>query len=179
MNSWVVLIRGINVGGKNIVLMKQLTELLTTLGCINVKTYIQSGNVVMQHKESNSDILSKLIAEKMQQNFGFKPSVLLLTFVEFQKAISNNPFPEAQAYPKTLHFYFLSMKSSTPDLQGLLALKTQSESFELIEQVFYLHAPDGVGRSKLAAKVDMFLGVETTARNWNTVSKLLNFNDFI
>ena len=174
MTSWLVLFRGINVGGKNLVPMKQLTELLSSLGCIDVKTYIQSGNVVMQHPESHSEVLQRVITQNMQRVFDFSPDVLLLTLDEFQKALANNPFPEAQANPKSLHFYFLSAKALSPEQDAFLALKTPSESFQLIERVFYLHAPDGIGRSKLAAKVEKLLGVSSTARNFNTVSKLLN-----
>ncbi|PKG97331.1 DUF1697 domain-containing protein [Paraglaciecola sp. MB-3u-78] len=86
MSSWVVLLRGINVGGKNIVPMKQLSEMLVGLDCQNVQTYIQSGNVLLQHHESNSQTLSKQIVEQMEQSFGFKPHILLLTLTRFECA---------------------------------------------------------------------------------------------
>lgn len=176
MNSWIVLLRGINVGGNNIVPMKQLAELLIGLDCQNVQTYIQSGNVLLQHAESNKQMLSDKIAEKIQLTFGFRPQILLLTLTQFKLAAANNPFPSAQTEPKTLHLFFLAEPATHANLEVLATLKKDNESFRLTDQVFYLHAPDGIGRSKLAEKVEKNLGVPTTARNWNTVSKLLNLN---
>jgi len=173
MNSWIVLLRGINVGGKNIVPMKQLADMLIGLGCKNVQTYIQSGNMLLQHAESNGQVLSKQIANGMLQTFGFQPHILLLTLTQFEQAVANNPFVVAQPEPKTLHVFFLAEPTSLTNLDALTALKNETESFSLIEQIFYLHAPEGIGRSKLAAKVEKILDVPTTARNWNTVSKLL------
>ena len=173
MNNWIVLLRGINVGGRNIVPMKQLASLLLGLDCQNVQTYIQSGNLLLQHQESSRQVLSKILAEQMQQTFGFKPHILLLTLAQFEQAAANNPFPEAESEPKTLHVFFLAESATEVNLDALNALKKDNESFLLMEQVFYLHAPDGIGRSKLAEKVEKTLGVPTTARNWNTVSKLL------
>lgn len=75
---------------------------------------------------------------------------------------------------KSLHFFFLESKPCNPELEKLSELKTESEKFELIDCVFYLYAPEGIARSKLAAQVEKCVGVPTTARNWNTVSKLLS-----
>lgn len=173
MNCWVVLLRGINVGGNNIVPMKQLAQMLIDMDCEDVTTYIQSGNVLLQHPEINSQILAEQIASKMQHTFGFMPNILLLTLSQLEQAAANNPFPEAQSDPKTLHLYFLSEQSKQTNLDTLNNFKKANESFELVNNVFYLHAPDGIGRSKLAEKVEKTLAVPTTARNWNTVSKLL------
>jgi uncharacterized protein (DUF1697 family) len=173
MNSWIVLLRGINVGGNNILPMKQLADLLVGLGCQSVQTYIQSGNVLLQHAESNRQVLCNQIAEQIQQSFGFKPQILLLTLAQFEHAVANNPFPDAQSEPKTLHLFFLAEHSVKVDFEALNHIKKANESFELIDLVFYLHAPDGIGRSKLAEKAEKLLAVPTTARNWNTVSKLL------
>jgi uncharacterized protein (DUF1697 family) len=174
MNSWIVLLRGVNVGGKNIVPMKQLADMLLGLSCQNVQTYIQSGNVLLQHHESNSQTLSKQIAEQMEQSFGFKPQILLLTLAQFKSAAANNPFPVAESEPKTLHIFFLAEPTTVLTLEPLTVIKKESESFLLVGQVLYLHAPEGIGRSKLAAKVERILAVPTTARNWNTVGKLLS-----
>ena len=88
-------------------------------------------------------------------------------------AVSRNPFPATDEQHKTLHFYFLESAPPHPDLASLDALKSATEQFTLIDSVFYLHAPDGIGRSKLAVKVERALGVPATARNWRTVNKLL------
>ena len=89
-----------------------------------------------------------------------------------EEAIAHNPFPEAEAEPKSLHFYFLADLPKVPNLAAIEQAKAPSEAFQLIGQVFYLHAPDGIGRSKLAASAEKKLGVATTARNWRTVQKL-------
>ena len=87
-------------------------------------------------------------------------------------AIESNPFPEAEAEPKTLHLFFLSSAASAADVVSISERKSRSERYQLTDRVFYLHAPDGIGRSKLAANVEKLLGVTVTARNWRTVQKL-------
>lgn len=173
MTIYIALLRGINVGGKNKLLMKDLMGLLENLGCQQVKTYIQSGNAVFQHSSEKPVELSQRISAAIKEGYGFEPSVLLLQKEELERAIAHNPFPEAVAEAKTLHLYFLSAPPPEPDLAGLEALKTSSENFVLKEGVFYLHAPDGIGRSRLAAKAEKLIGVAGTARNWRTVCKLV------
>ena len=173
MNTIIALLRGINVGGHNKLPMRELVQLLESLGLANVKTYIQSGNVVFQSERTDLPALSSEIGTAVQERHGFTPRVLLLSLADFQTAVSQNPFPEAQDNHKTVHFYFLESAPPNPDLTVLEAVKTESERFALIDTVFYLHAPDGIGRSKLAVKVEKAMGVAATARNWRTASKLL------
>jgi uncharacterized protein (DUF1697 family) len=171
MAQYVVLLRGINVGGRSSLPMKELTGLLEELGCENVRTYIQSGNVVLESSEKAPTLAGKIKAA-VKALRGFEPEVLLLTAKELEKAIANNPFPQAEDDPKTVHFGFLASRPVRPDLEKLESLKKESEEFQLIGQVFYLYAPEGVGRSKLAAASEKALGVSMTDRNWNTVCKL-------
>jgi uncharacterized protein (DUF1697 family) len=86
--------------------------------------------------------------------------------------MENNPYPNAASEPKSLHFFFLDSVPTKPDLDGLGKLATETERFCLIDSVFYLHTPDGIGRSKLAAAVEKKLGVAATARNYNTIEAL-------
>jgi uncharacterized protein (DUF1697 family) len=88
-------------------------------------------------------------------------------------AISANPFPDPGNNPQSLHLWFMQDIPANPDYEKMQALKTANEAFELLGRVFYLHAPDGIGRSKLAQRVEHLLGVPATARNWRTVSKIL------
>jgi len=173
MTTWITFFRGINVGGRNILPMKDLKALLGELGCVDVRTYIQSGNVVFRHKERQVDRLSRTISEAVLNRFHFAPFVLLVTVNHLKKSLAANPFPTAEENPATLHLYFLSATPTEADLDGLNQMKSASERFELIGQVFYLHAPDGVGRSKLAARAEKLLGVTATARNWRTARKML------
>ncbi len=173
METIIALLRGINVGGKNRLPMRDLVVNLQEMGLQNVQTYIQSGNVVFQTDRTNLPVLAQEMSTAIEASHGFRPQVMLLRLAELETAVTHNPFPEAQADHKTLHFYFLESVPPAPDLALLATLKTEREQFKLIETVFYLHAPDGIGRSKLAEKVEKALGVATTARNWRTVSKML------
>lgn len=173
METIIALLRGINVGGNNRLPMRDLVANLQVMGLHNVQTYIQSGNVVFQTDRTNLPELAHEIGAAIGESHGFTPQVMLLRLVELETAVTHNPFPEAQADHKTLHFYFLESVPPTPDLALLATLKTEREQFQLIETVFYLHAPDGIGHSKLAVKVEKALGVPTTARNWRTVIKML------
>ena len=173
MKVFIALLRGINVGGKNILPMKELAVLLENLGAQDVKTYIQSGNAVFLHKTESPSQLADGIISAVKEKFGFATHVLLLELEELEQAIAANPFPEGEAGPKTLHLFFSAAVPETPDLESLENIKLDSERFSLLEKVFYLYAPEGIGRSKLAAKVEKALGVAVTARNLRTVSKLL------
>lgn len=151
--------------------MKDLVRILEGLGCEEVKTYIQSGNAVFRAKENQIKKISEKLGSKILGSHGFNPKVLLLGATELEDAIKNNPFKTIEG--KTLHFFFLESNPVKPNLDELANVKSNSEEFTLDKRIFYLHAPDGVGRSKLAAKVEQALGVPVTARNWNTVSKLI------
>jgi uncharacterized protein (DUF1697 family) len=153
--------------------MKELAVVLENLGAANVKTYIQSGNAVFQHESENVSGLSSRISAAIKESHGFEPRVWLLDLVEMEKAMTSNPFPAAESEPKTLHLYFLASAPQNPDLKMLDSLKKADEQFKLIDNVFYLHTPDGIGRSKLAERVEKALGVAATARNWRTVSKIM------
>ena len=173
MKTYIALFRGINVGGRHILPMKELVALLEDLGCRNVKTYIQSGNAVFESKVNNTSQLSRKISAEIKKRRGFEPHVLLLRLEEMEKAIMNNPFPEGEKDPKALHVSFLTATPKAPDLEALERLKANSEQFHLMGNIFYLYAPDGIGRSKLAANTGKRLGVPLTDRNWGTVRKIM------
>ena len=172
VQTLIALFRGINVGGAHSLPMKELAALLERLGALNVKTYIQSGNVVFQHKEKNCAQLGSKISTAVKKQRGFEPVVLVLGVKELERAISGNPFPEGELEPATLHVGFLASAPKKPDLETLESLRRESERFLLKGCCFYLHAPEGVGRSKLAARTEKLLGVSMTDRNWRTVCKI-------
>lgn len=165
MNSYIILLRGINVGGKNLLPMKDLKEVLSNNGFSNVKTYIQSGNVFAQGIGATSETIGSLI----QSNFGFLPEVLVLKADELLASVKNNPFSSDSG--KTIHFYFCANRP-TLDTEKLSKLKTNSEEVVLQDKVFYLHAPDGIGRSKLVSNIESCLNTKATGRNLNTINKL-------
>ena len=172
MNTYVAFFRGINVGGNNPLPMKELVAALESIGARKVRTYIQSGNAVCESAEKNLARLSKQLSTEINKRGGFEPHVHILTLDALSKAIAENPFPEAVADPSSLHLGFLASPPKSPNLEKLATLRKDSERFLLTERVFYLHAPEGVGRSKLAANSEKLLGVPMTDRNWKTVCKV-------
>jgi len=174
MPVYIALLRGINVGGSHILPMKELETLLVKLGCGSVKTYIQSGNVVFTHTEKSTGTLQKNIADAILAHAGFKPDIMVLTRRDLEKAVEKCPFEAATG--KMLHCFFLERQPKNPDGEKMNALRSVTEQFHTGEKVFYLYAPDGIGRSKLAAQAEKCLGVAATARNWNTVQKLLDMS---
>ena len=174
MPTYIALLRGINVGGRNKLPMRELTEVLKGLGLKNIKTYIQSGNIVFESgEEAELPSLAPRIKTAIRQSHGFEPEVILLSPEAFEEAIKANPYPEAEADPKLLHIFFLKSAPGNPALDLLAAIKRDNEEFALIGKYFYLHTPDGIGRSKLAAGVEKALGVQVTARNWRSVQKIM------
>jgi uncharacterized protein (DUF1697 family) len=101
--------------------------------------------------------------------------VIALTPQELKEAVASNPYPEAE--PRTLHLTFLASTPEDPDLAALERLRKDNERFALEGRTFYFHAPDGVGKSKLFARIERSLGVPGTARNWRTVSRLAEMVD--
>ena len=173
MPRWIALFRGINVGGNNLLPMKKLVRHFEALKLKNVRTYIQSGNVVFDTDEKNAKSLAKKITQRIEREHGFGPQVLLISREELQKAIQANPFPQAVSEPKSLHFFFLEKPAAKANIEALDLAKTPTESYVLKGCLFFLHAPDGIGRSKLAATAERHLGVATTARNYRTVEKIV------
>lgn len=165
MKTYIVLLRGVNVGGKNLLKMKELKQLLEDSNFDNVKTYIQSGNIVLSSPKKPNDIISELIKTK----FGFLPTVMSLSEKEFNTAVSNNPYKNYEG--KFVHIYFCDTKPKI-DPSKLQKYTSKTESHTLVDNVFYIHAPDGIARSKLVANVESCLGVSATGRNLNTVNKL-------
>jgi uncharacterized protein (DUF1697 family) len=172
MKTYIALFRGINVGGNNKLPMKELVAVLESIGLHNVKTYIQSGNAVLQSTEKNTASLALKISHAIKQSHGFEPKVWLIDAAVFGQAIVNNPYPEAESEPDTLHLNFLASLPASADWSALEKLKSATERFKLVGDVLYLHAPDRIGRSKLYASLEKKLGVAMTTRNWNTVMKL-------
>ncbi|TWT37498.1 hypothetical protein KOR34_24500 [Posidoniimonas corsicana] len=172
MPTWVALLRGVNVGGKNRLPMKEWAAGLASLGLKNPRTYIQSGNAVFESPRKDARRLADSIAKQVETAHGFRPHVLTLTAARLNELIAANPFPEAASDPKSLHLYFLSATPARADSTALDAAKADSERWSLYEDAFYLHAPAGIGRSKLAAGAEKWLGTPATARNWRTVLQL-------
>jgi len=162
--TYIVLLRGINVGGNNLVPMKELVEALSDSNYQNVNSYIQSGNIVLQSQKRPDDIDSII-----QKRFGFEPVVYVLEASELNAAIANNPYSSLKG--NEIHFYFCKDKPRI-DTAKIEKYKSESEEFHIEGNVLYFYAPNGVGRSKLAANMESCLGIPATGRNLNTIHKL-------
>ena len=173
MNTYIALFRGINVGGSHLVKMADLKQLMEENGCADVRTYIQSGNAVFRGAVSDPARLAKKIAGAIAKLRGFEPRVLVLTGAEFERAAAANQFPESAREPKCVHLFFLAARPAKPDLKAIEEITAKTERFALKGSVFYMHTPAGLGKSKLAVRVERLLGVDATARNWSTVTALL------
>jgi len=173
MTGWIAFFRGVNVGG-NTLPMKQLAAALEEVGFANVRTYIQSGNVLFTSSKSTAPQLARRIVDCVAKRFDFQPRVLVLSSSELTQAAAANPFPQADQNPKSLHLFFLAKTPPAPDIEGLHRVKAKTEEFELKGKVFYLHTPAGFGVSKLAERAERLLGVDATARNWRTVRTVLD-----
>lgn len=172
MSRFVVLLRGVNVGGRNSLPMREFSSSLESLGAFEVKTYIQSGNAVFDHRSKLPKRFAADLRGSILERKGFEPHVMILPFSEFVEAMETNPFPEWETEPKALHLGFLDGDAKNADISRLESLAAGNEQFRLQESRFYLAAPDGIGKSKLAAGAEKCLGVPMTMRNWRTVCKI-------
>ncbi|MDI7774394.1 DUF1697 domain-containing protein [Asticcacaulis sp. EMRT-3] len=169
---WIGLFRGVNVGGNNKLPMKDLKTLMESEGFTEVKTYIQSGNMVFRSSLSEAETTERIEAA-IAKRFGFRPPLFLVTRDHLEKLLADNPFRNHEHQGKAQHFFFLKAPPAAADLDALSALKANGEDFKLTDEVFYLYAPEGIGRSKLAEKIGRYIKADMTARNLNTVETLV------
>lgn len=172
MKTYIALLRGINVTGANSLPMERLRARCGALGLKDVRTYIQSGNIVFRSDKSKVEVRRAL--ERMLERELKKPIVVALrTPAEFGKILEENPFLSERAVDtKHLHVSFLTGKPSTDATGALSQVKSGQDRFAAHGSELYLHCPDGFGTSKLASVHERVLRVATTVRNWNTVTKL-------
>lgn len=175
--TWLALLRGINVVGKNKVPMKALAGALEAAGFQAVRTYIQSGNVVFRSASGDPGALAAKVARLVARKFGCAPAVLVISKAQLAAAIRANPFPDAQQNHKLLHLYFFDSPPQSPDIDSLRRVEAGREAFALEGGVFYLWTPDGFADSVLRSRIERCLGVPATARNWRTVNELLKLLD--
>lgn len=162
------------MGGRNKLPMKDLRALFAAAGCTDVRTYIQSGNVIFDSGAANMDGLADEIAAALAARFGHNVPVVLRTIEELAWAATANPFLEPDADPRSLHVSFLSKRPQKAAVEALDADRSPPDEFAVIGREIYLRCPNGVARSKLTnAWFDSKLGATSTMRNWNTVTKLL------
>ena len=153
------------MGGRNLLPMKELVVLLRQLGYNDVSSYINSGNIVLKSKANPASTIKNTVVEQ----YGFNPEIVALTESELETVITNNPYKQYQG--KFVHFYFCKSRIAI-NLEKINKYMVSSEVYQIQGNVFYLHAPDGIGRSKLVANIESCLGQVATGRNLNTVNKI-------
>jgi uncharacterized protein (DUF1697 family) len=171
--TYLALLRGINVGGKNRLPMKDLVALFVSAGCGDVRTYIQSGNVIFRAGPGITTRLPGLITTEIGTRFGYQVPVVLRTTDQIGKVIDNNPFRKAGIAEETLHVFFLADMPDSHRVADLDPGRSPPDAFALSGQEIYLHLPNGVAGSKLTNQYfDSKLGTTSTGRNWRTVTQL-------
>lgn len=170
MTIYISLLRGVNVGGRKII-MNKLKKLYESLKFSDVKTYIQSGNVIFKSSNNSSKELEEMIENRIREVFDFHIPIFIRTTPEFESIINNNPFPRED--PKKIYVTFLRDTPVSTDLKEINTIKDESEKCLLNDKELYLLLPHGYGRTRLSNNlVEKKLQVLTTTRNWRTVNKL-------
>jgi uncharacterized protein (DUF1697 family) len=174
MTTHVALVRAINVGGRNRISMSDLRALLTELGLANVRTVLQTGNVVFDSRGRSPEELERLLERAAADRLGLDTVFVVRTAREWQELVSANPFP-AEAETDPAHLVVMPLKE-TPDRDRLSDLAATIVGREVVRSCgrqLYIVYPDGIGRSRLtSAVIERRLATQGTARNWNTALKL-------
>lgn len=171
---YILLFRG--VGGATQLPVKALRQALTEAGFDSVGTYINSGNAYLKTNLSREAMLAKVAALCADQ-FGFDKAIYAPSLAEWREVVRHNPFAGKFAEGRVLHAVWLDREPAAQNTAAVKALAVEGEGFEIVGRVGYLHTPGGVSSSQLGMKFDKALGVPNTARNWNTVLKLLQLAD--
>lgn len=173
MNTFIALLRGINVGGHKKVPMTELRELLTKSGLDNVQTYIQSGNVILESSEDSTHNIEGIIQKAIIAHFGFDVSVIVKTNNELQAIFNACPFSEDKK--KTSYFVILDM-TPNDDLVKIASEKVyEGEQYIIINDCIYFYSAKGYGQVKFNMNFfERKLKVSATSRNYNTMMKLLS-----
>lgn len=166
-----LLLRGVNVGGRRKLPMDSLREILIGLGARDVRSYLQSGNVVLRDPPG-----CEAIAAEIERRHGFRPASLRLPAKDLRAVIAADPYPEARQAPRHLH-YFFCIRQPAADRFAVEAALANGERAELKDRVLYLHAPAGLGRSRFPGRIERILDTPATARNYATVQRLAEMLD--
>ncbi|KIL42354.1 cytoplasmic protein [Gordoniibacillus kamchatkensis] len=178
MPVYIALLRGINVGGKNMIKMAELKRSFEGMGLRSVQTYIQSGNVLFVSEEEEAALRTR-IEQGIEAAFGLKVTVVLRTANELETVAANCPFSaeeiaaaEATCVGECLHVAFLPEQPAPEGVERLTAYQSDNDEFRIAGRDVFLLFRSSIRNSKLAANIHK-LGVPATVRNWNTVNKLV------
>jgi len=181
INTYIALLRGINVSGHNLIKMTALKQLFLDLGYHDVTTYIQSGNVIFKSNIKESILIGDTIISAISRHFGHDIKVLILTKNELKTIFDSNPFLAKNPMMDISKLY-VTILNTEPDLAGMphleILMENNDDEFQLIKNAIYLYCPKGYGKTKLNNNLfEKKLQVNTTTRNWKTISKLVELSN--
>ena len=172
--KYLALLRGINVSGKKPIKMKEFQTHLMHDGFENVRTYIQSGNIVFNYKKTENEIIESRIVDIIKNKYGYDVPVIVLTASELEDVTKNNPFVhQAATEPSKVMVSFLSNTPKADLILKLESLEFETEKFKAINKCVFLYCRNGIGKAKINNNyLESKLKVSATTRNWKTVLKL-------
>ncbi|MES2618473.1 MAG: DUF1697 domain-containing protein [Bacteroidota bacterium] len=175
METWLAILRGINVSGKNLIKMAELKVLLQSKGLTDVQTYIQSGNVVFKHKSTDPTKLSTLISKAIKEAFNCDVPVIVRTAKDVATILADNPYlKQKNTAPEHLYVTCLAEVPPAENIGKLEGINSGDDTWQIIGCNIYLHCPGGYGNTKLNNNLfENKLKVTATTRNWKTMNVLL------
>ncbi|HWE66835.1 MAG TPA: DUF1697 domain-containing protein, partial [Acidimicrobiales bacterium] len=173
MPTYVALLRSVNVAGHGRLAMADLKASFVSLGYRDVSTYIQTGNVIFSTPGRSTARLRADIERQLETDFGRTPDVMVRTVADLARVINTSPYPKAGADPSRHHVTFLAQAPDRAHLADFSPPPSGRDELVIIGQEVYVHTPDGYANTKLTGTLlERRLGVTSTTRNWNTVTKL-------
>jgi len=181
MPAIISMLRGVNVGPHNRMKMDALRAVYQSLKLGDVRTYVQSGNVVFRSDEKDLAKLGRRIEDAIERTFGFRPAVILRTTAEMREAVARNPFAgRGDIEPDRLLVTFLSAAPAPEALAKVLQIKAEPEELRIAGREVYIYYRNGLARPKLSwIQIAEMLGTQGTGRNWNSVTKLLEMAEVL
>lgn len=175
---YIALLRGINVGSKNRIKMADLKMLLESMDFKNVKTYLQSGNIIFDSNSSDVFKIAEDIKTNINKSFGFSIKVIIRTKDELENIVNNNPFiKNSHIQIDKLHITFLQDIFDKGNFSDLYAYKNENEKFRIIRSEIYLYLPEGYARTRLTNNfLENKLKAIATTRSWKTIVKLMELS---
>src|SRR5690606_11914486 len=176
MNTHIILLRGINVGGHKKIKMVDFKELLLDHGFQNIRTYIQSGNIFCESHQEKS-VVQQHIQSLIMENYGFEVTAFVLSKSELEHIVQNNPFIQADVPIEKVYCTLLERQADRERKEQLLQFKTEEEDFVFANSLLYFCYHNGYGKAKVTNSfVERKLKMQSTARNWKTMLKLLDMS---
>jgi uncharacterized protein (DUF1697 family) len=170
---YVALLRSVNVAGHGRVAMDELRAAFEALGYTDVTTYIQTGNVLFTTTSRSEANIAMSIEQRLAEDFGDSPAVLVRSVVDLQRVGASSPYAKAGADPARHHVTFLATTPSKAALRALNLPASGRDELVVKGREVYVHTPDGYANTKYTGSfLERRLGVVSTTRNWNTVTKL-------